>query len=815
MEYSQKKSWGKGWLIVLLFLPVTLPIISAAQIQGTIHDGKNLPLSFANVILINQKDSSMVTGIMASDAGTFSINNFSPGKYLIKTSIIGYKTTFSDPFEIKTSNDHIHVNPIIVEEEEKLLGEVNVVAKKPIYEQQIDRLVVNVENSITSSGITALEILEKSPGVIVDRQNRTLTLGGKEGVLVMINGKESRIPIAAAIDMLNGMSSENIKKIELMTTPPSKYEAEGDAGIINIVLKKDDDFGTNGTYTLGAGMGIDGKLTGSMIINHHLKKFNYFGMYSYSYDNTYQIWNAYRRFNQNGSIYETNSESTREPVVIFQNSRLGFDYTISSKTVLGVLFTGYTRDWKNEAFNNIYYKKDNQLTNLIDQHVIGTSLWSNFTGNINLHHFFKKDEFLEFNADYLYYYNTNPSNYIIDYHDDTGTFISAEEISVTKKTPINTYVAKLDYTRNFGEKAKLESGLKFTNASFENDVSLANLLAGAWTFDDEFTNKYNLSENIIAAYTSMDYKFNKNTSAKVGLRYEYTNTVLNTETEHGIIDRHYGKLFPTLFLSRDLNKSCSLQLSYSQRITRPTFNELAPFVLFQTPNSYVAGNDKLESSIADILKIDYKFKTIIISLTKSVEKKAIRSYQPGIDQEKNIQFLTSRNLDHVGTLSLVISFPLKLTRWWNMQNNFSGISQNIRTDYDGEKLDITRENFRINAINNFKIFKRITGEFSGYFQSASSNGINKTKSLSSFSAGIQATSKNEKSKLSVNLSDVLKGYNWSAEAIIPELNIHSSDYFKNDSRVLRITYSHNFGSEKIKAARKRETGSEEERKRVE
>ena len=174
-------------LIILLLLSITQPLTSFAQIQGIIHDINNQPISFANVILINQKDSSVVTGIGASDVGTFSITNFNPGKYLIKTSMVGYKTTFSKAFEIKTSNDHIHVTPIIVEEDTKLLSDVTVVAKKPIYEQKIDRMVVNVENSITSAGSTALEILEKSPGVIVNRQEKTLSLGGKEGVMVMIN----------------------------------------------------------------------------------------------------------------------------------------------------------------------------------------------------------------------------------------------------------------------------------------------------------------------------------------------------------------------------------------------------------------------------------------------------------------------------------------------------------------------------------------------------------------------------------------------------------------------------------------------------
>ena len=815
MSIFQEKHSKSITLNFLLILTVVSPIITSAQIQGTIHDSKNQPLSFANVILINQKDSSVVTGIMASDVGTFSITNFTPGKYLIKTSMLGYKTALSEPFEIKTSNDHFHINPIIVEEEVRLLNDVNVIAKKPVYEQQIDRLVVNVENSITSTGSTALEILEKSPGVTLNRQNKTLSLGGKEGVMVMINGKESRMPVSAAIEMLSGMSSENVKKIELITTPPSKYEAEGDAGIINIVLKKDDDFGTNGTYTLGAGMGIDGKLNGSITMNHHVEKVNLFGSYSYSYDNSYQIISMNRQVNQDGSINETNSESFREPITNFHNARLGFDYTISSKTIVGLLASGYMSDWEMDAKNDISYLKDNQINTLIDQHIVESNKWKHYMGNLNVQHFFKEDEILEFNADYLHYDDNNPSKYFIQYHDNTDQLTSTEDINVTKETPINTLVGKLDYTRKFGKDVKLEAGLKGTNTSFGNDVSVANRVNGMWNFNADLTNNYSLSENMSAAYSSLNYKFNEKTSIIAGLRYEYTNTVLSTNTQHGIIDRHYGKLFPTLFFSHGLNKDNTLQFSYSRRISRPSFNELAPFIVFQSPDTYVAGNEKLQPSISDIFKTDFRYKTILLSVTYSNENNAIRRFQPRQDQDKNILYLISRNLDLVTTFSLLLSFPVKLTKWWDMQNNFNGIAQNVQTDYDGKKLDISLKNFRFNMINNFKIMQGFTGEISGYYQSPSLFGIYKSNGRSSVSIGLQKKSKNEKSTFSLNLSDVFNTGIYKFSANVPELNIHTFGMLNFEPRVLRFTYAHNFGSKKVKAERKRETGSDEERKRVE
>ena len=815
MEKSIKKIFRKSSHVMFIFLQVMLPLITLAQIQGTIHDNKNQPISFANAILIHQNDSSVVTGVMATDVGTFSIAIFSPGKYLIKTSMLGYKPAISQPFEVKSPNDHIHVNPIIVEEASSLINDVEIIAKKPMYEQKIDRLVVNVENSITSTGTTALEVLEKSPGIIVNRQNKTLSLGGKEGVMVMINGKESRMPISAAIEMLNGMSADNVTKIELITNPPSRYEAEGDAGIINVVLKKDDDFGTNGTYTFGAGLGIDGKLNGSVTINHHVKRINYFGMYSSSYDNSYQVIQMKKLVTLNGLLNETISESRREPLTNYQNARFGLDYTISSKTILGFLASGYISDWKMDARNNISYKTDNQITTLISQNITESNRWNNYMGNFNLQHVFKEDETLEFNADYLHYDDNNPSKYSIQYRDLNDKLTAAENIDVTKKTPINTYVAKLDYTGNMDKKLKIEAGIKSTHTSFENNVSVANRINNVWTYNHELTNNYSLAENISAAYSSLNYKFSEKTSMIAGLRYEYTNTVLSTAAQHGIIDRHYGQLFPTFFLSQELNKKNTLQFSYSRRITRPSFNELAPFVIFQSPDTYVAGNEKLQPSIIDIFKSDYKYNSVLFSISYSNENNAIRRFQPKQDVVKNILYLLSRNLDHVSTYSVLLSFPLKLTRWWNMQNNINGIMQNIRTDYDGKDLDISLKNFNLNLINNFRIIDGFTGELSAFYQSPSLWGIYKSKAISSVSVGLQKKSKNEKNTFTLNISDVFNTSQFEVIANVPELNIYNSTMLNFEPRVLRLTYTHNFGSKKVKDARKRESGSEEERKRVE
>lgn len=798
---------------LLVMIGIIFPATGFSQIQGSVRDENNQPLSFANVFLMNQKDSSVVTGLMASEEGTYNFTNFNPGTYIIGISMLGYKPAYSLPFEIRNAQEHHHNEPIIAESESHQLQDVNVVAKKPLYEMKIDRMVVNVENSITSAGSTALEVLEKSPGINVDRQNNAISMSGKGGVQVMINGKQNRMPMQAAVEMLKSMSADNIKRIELITTPPSKYDADGDAGIINIVLKKNDDFGTNGAFTLGAGMASREKLEASLNLNHHVEKVNYYGMYSVTYDNARQNIDTYRKTTQDEILLETASESNRAALVTFQNFRAGLDYTMSSKTVLSVLGSGYLRDWDADALNEIYYKTNGVVTGQSNLEMAELSKWMHGMANINLQHHFKEEEILDFNFDFLNYHNDNPSYYTIENLDNTGQVESGENIDVSKITPINIAVGMLDYTNQINSKLKVEGGIKGTMTWFKNDISVKYLENGIWTTDPELTNKYSMDENIMAIYSTVSYGFTDKTSVVAGLRYEYMNSVLDSETEKGIIDLHYGELFHTVYFSQKLNPNNTLQLSYSRRIDRPTFNELAPFVVFMTPELFLSGNENLLPAFSTILKTDYIYKSVILSVSYTDTKNAISRFQPVYNEETDRTYFISKNFDSQKTTSAVLTFPIKVTDWWKMQNNFTFIFWKLKTDYEGENLDYGTNNFRVNSIQSFNITKKISAELAGYYQSRSFSGIYEWEPMGSINIGVQWKLKNENSRFNLNISDVFKTNILRFTADVPELNIYNTWSLDFESRVFRITFTQNFGNTASKA-RKRNTASDEEQKRI-
>jgi outer membrane receptor for ferrienterochelin and colicin len=800
------------YLIFFTFL-FGLPIYSFSQIQGAVRDTSNQPVAFANVMLLNQKDSSLVTGTIATEEGTYSITSFKPGTFIIGVRMIGYKPAWSPPFEIQNAQEHHHNEPIFVEEDSHQLQDVNVVAKKPLYEMKIDRMVVNVENSITSSGSTALEVLEKSPGINVDRQNNAISMSGKAGVQVMINGKQNRMPMEAAVEMLKTLSADNIKKIELITTPPSKYDADGDAGIINITLKKNDDFGTNGSFTLGAGVASREKLEASVNLNHHVEKVNYFGTYSVTYNNTRQNIDTYRKTMQEDLILESGSESNRAALVTFQNFRVGLDYTISSKTVLSVLGSGYLRDWDADGLNDIYFKTDGVITGQSNLEMTELSKWMHGMANINLQHHFKEEELLDFNFDYLNYYNDNPSYYTIENFDNTGQVESGENIDVTKITPINIAVGMLDYTNQINSKLKVDAGIKGTFTLFKNDIGVSYLDSGIWAPDPELTNKYSMNENIMALYSTVSYSFNDKTSVVAGLRYEYMNSVLDSETEKGIIDLHYGELFPTVYFSQKLNKNNTLQLSYSRRIDRPTFNELAPFVVFMTPELFLSGNVNLLPAFSTILKTDYQYKSVILSVSYTDTKNAISRFQPEYNEETDRTYFVSKNFDSQKITSAVLTFPIKVTDWWKMQNNFTFIYRKIKTDYEGALLDYSMNNYRINSIQSITITKKLSAELAGYYQSKSYQGIYEWKPIGRLDIGVQWKLKNENSRFNLNLSDVFKTNIIQYTADVPELNIYNTWMLDFEPRVLRLTFTHNFGNTAVKT-RKRNTASFEEQNRI-
>ncbi|MEL7222643.1 MAG: outer membrane beta-barrel protein, partial [Bacteroidota bacterium] len=469
--------------IAMLFLMFLTGLRAQNQINGTIIDENSVPLSYAGVMLLQAADSLLIKGEVSDDEGRFSFADIPAGEYLVGISMISYDDLFTASFTLDAdSQEELGTLQLLPGATD--LAEVEVVAKKPLFEQRIDRLVVNVAQSVTSAGSTALEVLERSPGVVVNRQANDISISGRSGVVVMINNKISRLPIDAIIQQLEAMPADNVERIEVITTPPANFDAEGNAGIISIILRKNLAEGLNGTANVSAGYGFHEKWGGNINFNYRKGKWNVFGDYGTDYNETYQEFTSYRGFtNAAGNFIENDNVSDRDPIQKNQNARLGIDFQLTDRTVVGVLGSWSERNWQMDAVNTVDRSENNQL---IDRLVIDNdegNIWNNWLANVNVQHELNNNGRLNFDLDYTRYDNTNPSNYVNNFFNPDGDLIDQTALRVRKDTPIDIYVFKADYSQDLSEDLKLEAGVKGNFSAFGNDFSVENLEEDLWVSD--------------------------------------------------------------------------------------------------------------------------------------------------------------------------------------------------------------------------------------------------------------------------------------------------------------------------------------------
>lgn len=800
-------------ITVLLFFHFRA-IHAQSQISGIIKTESGQPLPFVNVLLLSAADSSLVKGEVSGENGEYLLKGITSGKYLMMASMVGYLEYYSRPLQVKAGAGSMNLGAITLLEDVKDLETVEVVAKKPLFEQKIDRLVINVENSITSAGSSALEVLERSPGVVVNRQNNSISIAGKDGVVVMINGKINRMPLDAVVQMLEGMPSSNIESIELITTPPADFDAEGNAGFINIVLKQSNDKGLNGSYTFSGGYGRGTTASSGINFNYRQENINLYGDYSFSRKAQEQVFTFGRQVMLAGEAIGTDTRSVRDPIQRNHNARLGLDWNLNPKTVLGVLLSGYDNRWSMDALNKSTISRNSLPDTLLTIANDEVNHWQHLGGNLNLQHTIREGETITFDADYLRYDNVNPTNYYTTYANGAGAFLFREQTFSGKATPIKIGVGKLDYTRQFSEKLKVEAGLKATISRFDNDVTVSRIENGLPVNDPGLTAEYQLEESIGAAYSALSLKLDGKSDLKLGLRYEYTNSNLGTVEQANIVDRQYGNFFPSVFLSRAFNDQNSINASYSRRITRPTFNDMAPFVIFMDPYTFFSGNAALQPSISNNVKVDYRFKTALFSIQYAVEDSAIARFQSRIIEGTNQQLIAAENMKNRKTASITAAFPIQVSDRWRMQNNLIGSWQEVNAYFDGEPVRVSTKNLRVVWINMFTLPKDFSAEVVGFYQTKGLFGSAAFLPIGALNIGIQKKFGGNAGTLRFGVDDVFNSLRWRGETNFPEHNLVSTFEADFSQRTFKVTYSRNFGNEKLKRQRQRATGSEEERGRV-
>jgi hypothetical protein len=808
--------------IGLLFFCLGILTSTYAQggsVQGRLKDSASRPVQYANVLLLKSSDSSLIKGVISDSLGKYSFEKIGAGKYFITASVSGMEQGRTKEFEVSAEKKEFDLGVLNLAFADRQLNQVTVTVKKPMFEQKIDRTVINVRNSITNAGGTALEVLEKSPGVTVSRENSSIALNGKNGVGVMLNGKISYMPADALVQLLSGINAGNIEKIELITTPPSKYDAGGNGGYINIVLINNPFEGLNGSYFLTAGFGDRPLGAGGFNFNFRTPKLNFYGDYSFNYEHTLQPTTALSQYLRTGDLISNSSFSDRDAVRTIQNARIGIDYQINSSSILGVLVSGYISRWtmlaKNEATVSVNNKPDTTIISVDDPEI---NLWQNLSGNLNFQHTFKQGKVLYLDANYLYYKDNNPNTYSTDYYNSSKDFLFHQDVTGKKITPIHISVLSADYTTPLGKKITLESGAKLSMSDFINDVSVNYLTGGVYVPDSGLSAKYLLKENIGAAYTSFTLNLNSSTSMTAGLRYEYTFSELGTEKMPRMVSRKYGEFFPTFYISKRLNAASQLNFSYSRRITRPAFNDLAPFTIYFDPKTYYSGNPALVPAIANAFQVSYSIKSYNFTFAYTHEINTIDNFYfqtRTIDTIHNVVYLSSRNFKYKQYLTASFSLPFILSKWWSMQNNLIGNWNQINTAYEDLPVRLENFDFSINTIQRFNLPGDFVLELAAIYTSPTYVGTAKRESFYQIGGGLQKKFLKGKDVLRFAANDVFNsGSNYQFIEYLPFSNATVSRNFNFRLVSYKLTYTHSFGNNALKGKRERSTGAEEELNRV-
>jgi outer membrane receptor protein involved in Fe transport len=805
-----------SFLLTLGLLCIFSLAFSQHIIEGNVQSAEGQPLAFANVLLLNIQDSSLIKGAVVNESGLYTFEGLKPGSYLIAVRMVGYRTCYSQAFTLSSATGTHHIEPLVAVAEERHLQQVTVRASKPPFEGQLDKLVVNPSGMITAAGGTLLEVLERSPGVRIDRQNGGITLSGKQGVMVMINGKLSRLPVETLLQMLSGMNVENVEKIELITNPPAKYDAEGNAGLINIILKRRQDEGTNGSFSLMAGYGRYEKGSGSFQLNHNRRRVNLFANASYLYDNNWFDFLAKRSQPVGGELWYNEQYSDRYIKNYTSDFRVGMDVSLGKQTMLSAQLQGLLNEKKGNSYNTSFTQLLGAAQPFTESRLlwVENNRWHNMGGSLGLSHTFAKGQSLNVDVDYQHYTNNAPFTLdITDFYSTHSQILPVQAVNTTKHTTIDFWVLKADYTRVISKQWKLETGIKVNRSDINNVLGIEKKLENHFIVDTAMSSKAVLQENIGAVYGNLSGKIGAKTDLQLGIRAEATHTHIQNIEGEPLLDRKYLNLFPSASLSHQLTSKHTLNLSYSRRITRPGYTELAPSFFLTDPSTYYVGNIHLKPAYSSSMRTGYGYKNrYFFHLGYSRERNSIFRHQPVMRPGRPELIHMVQNFDQVEVLSLELTLPLTITPWWETQNNLAGFIRTARTKFDIAPFYQRNVIGNVNSVHSFRLKNQWSLELSVLYQSFIPYGVMSLRSMTNVVIGIQKVLPNNKGRVSLTANDLL----WTNQLRWYTSFVEQQSYFKatlrSAPRIIKISYTCSLGSKTLKAVRERQTAEEEKRR---
>jgi hypothetical protein len=762
---------------IVLAVIMLLPAVALAQrITGKITQTGN-PVPYVEVIAVkNQKKQTVIS----DEKGNFSLRLSENGNYNI--------TLIRDGIEI--SNQDIAINGTVKQDffiekkNEKQIEGVTLTARKKLIERKADRLVFNVSNSVASQGMDAADALAATPLVKVD-DHTGVSIVGKSGVAVMINDRILNLSEAELVTYLKSLRSENIEKIEVITAPPAKYEAQGNSGLINIVLKKNQNLGWSGSFTSSLQQQTYTGTSNSVTANYQNEKLRT----SLKLRQNKNEKHSYENYWIEGAD-GLKSNDNRRDFGDGLGANLSLDYLLSKKSNIGFIYDFGFGHSNMDIRNTSNYFQNGIYTNtlLTDAEHRATARQHTASAYYDLK-FGKQDHKLSITGNYF----SNTPESIIDF---ATTENSGDKFVVKSPSMVEykIYSGQADLTLPY-QFAKTETGVKFTNFDNNSSIFYQNLTNGQYITDPLKSNEFEYNEKNYAAYISFEKSFSEKWSAKAGLRYEYSVVNGNSLTSGQQTENSYGKFFPTAYISYKSNENHTFNMNYSKRINRPGFRAINPYRWYININSYFTGNPFLKPSINHNFELSYVYKGKLSA--SAYFQRTVEAFGQLANLKGENRVSTFENYYHQNSMGASLTYSDTFFKKWeaNFSANYSYMSSDV---FATDALSRKGNSYDFDFQNNISLNAGKTVQFilNYWFRLPSNSGNSYMKFAGNLTSGLKLNLMEKSLQLNVFVSDILK-QGKSLGEIYYTTGTHSyNNYY--DARRLTVSATYTFGNKKVK-----------------
>lgn len=810
--------------LLLLLLSVASFGVNA-QVSGRITTTTGAPVPFVPVVLLHSRDTTLADAGATDERGAYRLSAPKSGSYLLKISGLGYQPAYSSVFSLPASGAAHEMENIVLSEDTRQLAELVVRSAKPTIQQTPEGTIIRVANSVMARGNTVLGMLQQSPGITIDYRNNSLALNGKSGVAVMLNGKLLRLPPDQVVSFLNGMSANNLASIELLTTPGAGHDAEGTAGIINIVTQTHENQGTNASVTLTGGYGWGEKGNGTATVTHQNGRFSLFASYSFLRDRTYSSIGIDSRQDMPffGGPLHVLVRNTTQARQTNHDAQVSADWRVSARSALRAQVSRNTSsrmstDWNTARY---YLVKDSIL--YFNGEINGDNRWQSTTGSLDLDTRLRNGASFHAGVDRIYFSSDSPSEVRATFADDSGEPAGSGDSLLAPRqrgyarTGIQVNVGKVDYVQELSRRWKIDAGLKGTFTRNQSEAGIQSLLNGQWVNRTETTGELVMRERIGAAYVSAKSVLSPALTLIFGLRFEYAHTrMTDPQTQALLVDRKQGIFFPNLSLAVRMTDQSELSVSFSKRINRPTYQDLASFVRYSDPSAVYTGNPLLRSGITTNLRVAYSRPAYVLSLLLSQDDNPIARYQLSESPLRNLLYVGPQNLAWQKNITLQLTLPWKVSDWWTMSYDLSGGWRSFRADHTPAPVEKNYIGYSLNTTHTLTLPQKWAVEVSGWLASATYNGTIRVGAMGAVNAGVRKELK--KGRIQLTVTDLLRTLHIDSYygAVTQEaFSIRNHVGIDTESRVfpiVKLTWSRSFGSTGL--TKRQDDSPKEERSRL-